>query len=105
MRTASMRPRLSPIESRRLRSSRTLKPASTRIRVFSVVRIAAFPELPLAKTQNLTIPAPPFDSSEYTGLDQNRILILCSICRMAVHGKGPQQRNRTLVELLGSCHE
>jgi hypothetical protein len=32
-----------------------LRPASTRIRVFSVAISAAFPELPLASTQNFTI--------------------------------------------------
>jgi hypothetical protein len=43
----------------RLRSSFMLSPASTRIRVFSVASRAAFPELPLASTQNLTVPASP----------------------------------------------
>jgi hypothetical protein len=32
-----------------------LRPASTRIRVFSVARSAALPELPLASTQNFTM--------------------------------------------------
>jgi hypothetical protein len=39
--------------------SRILSPASTRIRVFPVASSAAFPELPLASTQNLTINALP----------------------------------------------
>jgi hypothetical protein len=36
-----------------------LRPASTRMRVLSVASSAALPELPLANTQNLTIPASP----------------------------------------------
>src|SRR5664279_352510 len=52
---ASMASSDSPMEARRLRSSRMLRPASTRIRVFSVARSAALPELPLASTQNFTM--------------------------------------------------
>jgi hypothetical protein len=53
------------MEARRLLSSRMLRPASTRIRVFSVANSAAFPELPLASTQNFTIVLLP-EHSEYT---------------------------------------
>ena len=49
----------------RLPSSLMLRPASTRMRVFSVASKAALPELPLASTQNLTMPAS-LDPSEYT---------------------------------------
>src|SRR3954447_4209944 len=56
---ASMASRVSPMEASRLRNSRMLRPASTRIRVFSVARNAAFPELPLASTQNFKIGLPP----------------------------------------------
>jgi hypothetical protein len=42
-----------------------LRPASTRIRVFSVANSAAFPELPLASTQNFTIVLL-LEHSEYT---------------------------------------
>src|ERR1019366_9280975 len=52
---ASMASSDSPMEASRLRSSRMLRPASTRIRVFSVARRAALPELPLASTQNFTM--------------------------------------------------
>src|ERR1035438_9123537 len=55
----------SPMAASRLPSSLMLRPASTRTHVFSVASRAAFPELPLASTQNLTIAASP-DSSEYT---------------------------------------
>src|ERR1700683_2531843 len=43
------------MEASRLPVSRILSPASTRIRVFPVASSAAFPELPLASTQNLTM--------------------------------------------------
>ena len=56
----------------RLPISRMLSPASSKIRVLSVASRAAFPELPLASTQNLTIRAS-LDSSEYTELEQNRM--------------------------------
>src|ERR1035437_9933832 len=59
MRMASIEARSSPMAASRLRSSLMLSPASTRIRVFSVASRAAFPELPLASTQNLTVPASP----------------------------------------------
>src|ERR1039458_3020775 len=65
MRMASRESREWPMEARRLRSSRMLRPASMRIRVFSVASSAAFPELPLARTQNFTIVVPP-DPSAYT---------------------------------------
>src|SRR5665213_3710335 len=55
IRTASISSGLSPISARRRVNSRTLRPASIRIRVFDVARNAAFPVLPLASTQNLTI--------------------------------------------------
>src|SRR5215813_8908092 len=45
------------MSARRRASSRMLSPASTRMRVFPVAMNAAFPELPLASTQNLTIAA------------------------------------------------
>ena len=66
----------SPMEARRLRSSRMLRPASTRIRVFSVARRAALPELPLASTQNFTIVLLP-EHSEYTQSHGNRIRDIC----------------------------
>src|SRR6059058_4137155 len=50
-----MRFRSSPMAARRLRNCSALRPASTRIRVFSVASSAAFPLLPLARTQNLTM--------------------------------------------------
>src|ERR1700730_5397509 len=67
---ASIRDKSSPMAARRLRSSRMLRPASTRIRVFSVASRAAFPELPLASTQNLTILSRPLRHSR---IQQNHI--------------------------------
>src|SRR6185312_5065157 len=55
MRTASRSSGFSPISAKRRVSSFTLSPASIRTRVFDVERNAAFPALPLASTQNLTI--------------------------------------------------
>jgi len=55
-----------------LRSSRMLRPASTRIRVFSVANRAALPELPLASTQNFTMVFS-LEPSEYTQSHGNRI--------------------------------
>src|SRR6185437_706776 len=52
---ASMASRDSPINARRRSSSRTLRPASIRIRALDVARNAALPELPLARTQNRTV--------------------------------------------------
>src|SRR5581483_6457947 len=52
---ASMASSDSPIEARRRARSRTLRPASIRIRAFDVARNAALPELPLASTQNRTV--------------------------------------------------
>ena len=49
-----------------------LNPASSRMRVLSVASRAALPELPLASTQNLTVPAS-LDSSEYTQSARNRM--------------------------------
>jgi len=47
----------SPTDSRRPAKALKLSPASTRMRVRSVASSAQLPELPLASTQNLTIPA------------------------------------------------
>ena len=53
-----------------------LSPASIRMRVFSVASRAAFPELPLARTQNLTVAAS-LDTSEYTESSQNSLASEC----------------------------
>src|SRR6185437_13816222 len=45
----------SPIKASRRASSRTLRPASIRIRALDVARNAVLPELPLARTQNRTV--------------------------------------------------
>src|SRR5450432_4065677 len=86
MRIASMRWRSSPIAARRRRSSRMLSPASTRIRVFSVASSAAFPELPLANTQNFKIRPPPSTlqhtpNAPQTEYPQN----VCSFLRQVVN--------------------
>jgi hypothetical protein len=47
------------------------------MRVFSVASRAAFPELPLASTQNLTIAAASFESPEYTERGKNRTVLKC----------------------------
>jgi hypothetical protein len=48
-----------------------LSPASTRIRVFPVDSSAAFPVLPLANTQNLTIAPPDLIRIHLIGIKQN----------------------------------
>ena len=65
------------MQASRLRISRILSPASTTIRVFSVATRAAFPELPLASTQNLTMSFSP-ELQEYTEYRQNKIVVECS---------------------------
>src|SRR5271166_2954178 len=55
MSTASRSSGFSPISARRRVNSRTLSPASIRMRVFDVARNAEFPALPLASTQNFTM--------------------------------------------------
>src|ERR1035441_2307186 len=62
---ASRLHRSSPMEASRRPSSLMLSPASIRMRVFSVASRAAFPELPLARTQNLTVAAS-LATPEYT---------------------------------------
>src|SRR5580658_10157827 len=55
MSTASRSSGFSPISASLRVSSRTLRPASIRMRVFDVARKAEFPALPLASTQNFTM--------------------------------------------------
>ena len=58
MMTASRSSGDSPIAASLRVSSLTLRPASIRIRVFEVARNAAFPELPLARTEKRTVTIP-----------------------------------------------
>jgi hypothetical protein len=62
----------SPTAAMRFPSSFMLSPASTRMRVFSVARKAALPELPLANTQNLTMTRL-LDPPEYNGSRRNKM--------------------------------
>src|SRR5579862_8606528 len=90
MRMASISSARSPIEARRRARSRRLKPASIRRRVVSVAKNAALPELPLERTQNLTIANLLRNSTcnRKSGKRQAVIIVRMKVARIHQHG-GP----------------